>query len=173
MITAAIILLVLSTVCAKESYYLHIWIPHAFLLVCAYLQFFFFNLLCKNRSSSLGWGWKCSHKIIWCVYIWVAKYNSYHVHLSLSHWSFILCTVVTIMTFRRKAGFLTPKWLWVFACSLSSNKWNTLNSIIVEPYDAIFSLQVKLVIIRSQWQTVLAESFRKKMLLFWDLYINS
>lgn len=119
----------ISCVYKRNSCHLHIWIPHAFLFICECLQFFFFNLLYKNRLPSLGWKKKKSwHKIIWCVYIWVSKYNSYHIHLSLSHLSFTLCTAVTIMTSRRKAGSLPPKCPWVFPCSLSSYKWSTFNS---------------------------------------------
>lgn len=42
---------------------------------------------------------KSLHQIIWCVYSWVSKYNSYLAHLSCVHLSFILCSVVTITTF--------------------------------------------------------------------------
>lgn len=93
----------------------------------------FSSSICFIRIGSLLWagevGEESWHKIIWCVYIWVSKYNSYHTHLSLSHLSFILCTVVTITTSMRKAGFLTPKCPWVFLCSPSSYKWNTFNSL--------------------------------------------
>lgn len=119
----------IDSVYKRNRYHLHIWIPHAFLFICECLKFFFFNLLCKNRLPSLGWGGKSWHKIIWCVYIWVSKYNAYHTYLSLSHLSFILCTVVTITTSMRKSGFLTPKCPWVFLCSPSSYKWNTFNSL--------------------------------------------
>ena len=139
----------IDSVYKRNRYHLHIWIPHAFLFICECLKFFFFNLLYKNRLPSLGWGGKSWHKIIWCVYIWVSKYNSYHTYLSLSHLSFILCTVVTITTSMRKAGFLTPKCPWVFLCSRAVINEIHLTHWVVSFCSAIFSLQVKLVIIRS------------------------
>lgn len=141
----------IDSVYKRNRYHLHIWIPHAFLFICECLKFFFFNLLYKNRLRSLVW-WRVGgavDKIIWCVYIWVSKYNSYHTHLSLSHLSFILCTGVTITTSRRKAGFLTPKCPWVFFAHRAVINEIHLTHWVVRFCSTIFSLQVKLVIIKS------------------------
>lgn len=97
-----------STACTKGIVIICIFEFHMHFY--SFVSFFNFSSpICFIRIGSLLWvGIKSWHKIIWCVYIWVSKYNSYHSHLSLSHLSFILCTVVTITTSRRKAGFLTP-----------------------------------------------------------------
>lgn len=119
-----------STVCTKGRVVICIFEFHTHFY--SFVSVFnFSSSICFIRIGSFLWagGKKSWHKIIWCVYIWVSKYNSYHTHLSLSHLSFILCTVVTITTSRRKAGFLISKCPWVFPCSLSSYKWNTFNSL--------------------------------------------
>lgn len=140
-----------SAVCTKEiviicilEFHMHFY---SFVSV-----FHFSSPICFMRTNPLPWargGKKSQHKIIWCVYIWASKYNSYHAHLSWAHLSFILCTVVTITTSRRKAAFLTPKCPWVFHGSLSSYKWNTFNSMGWRFLQCNFSLQVKLVITTS------------------------
>ena len=96
-----------SAVCTKERLIICILEFHVHFY--AFVSVFHFpSPICFIKIDPLPWakGGKISlHKIIWCVYIWVSKYNSYYVHLSWAHLSFILCSVVTITTFWKKGSF--------------------------------------------------------------------